>query len=136
LGVVGLGAVAITLLALSGTASAVTNTLDPNSARGQAATALAAAIQAAGGYEGSEASLVVAYEQAAGLSVDAGYPGTQVMSSLQSDLAAMGTSSSYPLVGTLTQYPWTAAAGWTSGNVPAAFVNNSAAWTAGTTVGT
>ena len=79
-----------------------------------------------------------------GLQVDAGYPGRNVMASLQNDLNAMGTDAStgttyaskYPLVFSIATYPWTAAGGWTSGNVPAAFVNNTAAWTGGTTVGT
>ena len=152
-GAVGIGAIAL-LLYLSSNASAATNpgnsagpTLDPTSTRGAAAIALAAAIQAAGGYSASEASLVVAYEQAAGLSVDAGFPGTQVMTSLRADLAAISAfcaistnnctngMSDYPTVGSLAVYPWTTAGGWTAGNVPAAFVGDGSAW-AGTTVGT
>jgi hypothetical protein len=143
LGVVGLGAAVLAIMALSGTASAATNagtgtSLSPtDGGRGQAATALAAAIQAAGGYKGTEASLVVAYETAAGLTVDAGYPGTNVMTALRTDLAAMGNASTYPIVGTLALYRWTAAGGWASGNVPPAFADGSgAAWSAGTAVGT
>lgn len=138
-GVVGLGATVLVLLAISGTANAAAPApagMNPtDGGRGQAATALASAIQTAGGYQGSQASLVVAYEQAAGLSVDAGLPGAQVMSTLRDDLAAMGTSSTYPLIGTIAVYPWTG--GWTSGNVPAAFADNTgSAWSAGTAVGT
>jgi hypothetical protein len=160
-GVVGLGALAIALLAFGGTANASTGTggpaVDPNSARGQAAIALAAAIQADGGYQGTQAGLVIAYETAVsqatgGLQVDAGYPGQNVMASLRADLTNMGTNAStgttyasqYPLVYSIATYPWLAAGtagaigggGWEQGNVPAVFVNNSAAWTAGTTVGT
>lgn len=157
IGVLGLGAVAIGLLAASGTANAATNpsspaALDPTSTRGQAAIALASAIQTAGGYEGSQGAAVAAYQSAAGLAVD-GYPGTNTMTQLGVDLAAMGTNSStgqtysatYPLIGTLAKYDWTSSTGWVSGNVPATFVNNSAAWMGtgtsysnwnGTTVGT
>jgi hypothetical protein len=131
--------VGLALLLSSSTANAAPNatsttpTLDPNSARGQAATALASAIQTAGGYCGTQKAAVIQYEQAAGLTVDAGYPGTNVMTSLRADLAAMGTTSSYPLIGTIATYPWTAAAGWASGNVPAAFADGSGtAWNAGT----
>ena len=154
---VGIGAIAL-LLYLSSNASAAQGganptgpTLDPTSTRGAAAIALAAAIQAANGYSASESALVIAYEQAAGLSVDAGYPGTQVMTTLRSDLAAIAAfcaitannctngPNDYPLVGSIAVYPWTAAGGWTTGNVPAAFVGSSASdgskW-AGTTVGT
>ena|ERR1700722_6497511 len=156
-GAVGILAIAA-LLYMSSNASAATTpgnsagpTLDPTSTRGQAAIALAAAIQAAGGYSASESALVVAYETAAGLSVDAGFPGTQVMTSLRADLAAISAfcaistnnctngMSDYPTVGSLAVYPWTSAAGWVAGNVPAAFVGSSATdgskW-AGTTVGT
>lgn len=130
----GVAAVAIILL-MSGSANAANAaTLDPNSARGQAATALAAAIQSAGGYCGSQSSLITAYQTAAGaagasMAVD-GYPGSLTITTLRQDLAAMGTTSSYPIVGTVGLYPWTAAGGWTTGNVPAAFADNSgAAWT-------
>lgn len=149
---VGIAAVALVLLA-SNTASAApasstppgnTPALDPTSTLGQAAIALASAITTSGGYAGSQTAAIKAYQTAKGLTVD-GYPGTNTMTSLRADLAAMGNTASgtsysdtYPLVGTLTLYPWTSAGGWTTGNVPAAFAgsNGAALWAAGTTVGT
>jgi hypothetical protein len=144
--VVGVGVLGAIMLA-SGKAQAATNppaNLDPNSTEGQAAIALAAQIQNDGGYRGdTQASLVTAFENAVGLAAD-GYPGTLVMTRLRQDLTAMGTDGTggqtyvaeYPLVSSIATYPWLASAGWTSGNVPSQFVNNAAAWTGGSAVGT
>lgn len=95
--------------------------------RGQNATALANAIQTGGGYCASSIPAIKAYQTSAGLNAD-GLPGPLTMNALKSDLATMG--SSFPLVGTIAIYPWTG--GWTNGNVPAAFADNTGTtWSSG-----
>jgi hypothetical protein len=100
------------------TAASTPTGLQASSARGQAAIALANALNSAGQYCLSQSPLVTAYQSQLGITAD-GYPGAVTMNALVADIGAMQGQTGVPSAPTLTIYPWTAGQGWGNSNAPA-----------------
>jgi hypothetical protein len=133
---VGLGALVALAFAFSKTAQAASGTpatsssgnapnqtatsssgLQASSTRGQAAIALANALNASGQYCLSQQSLVMAYQNSIGVTAD-GFPGSVTMNALVGDIGAMSGQTGVPSAPSLTIYPWTAGQGWGNSNAP------------------